>query len=99
MGATRHPNGEYTIACEKRGSLPELVFTFFGHEFSIGPEDYVFNDGDHCISALMSAEMPVAEPAGAFAIVGTVFLRKWYSIFDFGTNTVGLAKAKRYTAP
>lgn len=93
MGATRDPNGQYSIACEKRDSLPDLSFTLSGHNFTIGPEDYVFDYRGHCISALMSVDMP--PPAGPFAVLGTVFLRKWYSVFDLGTDTIGFAQPKR----
>jgi len=99
MGATRQSNGQYTIECAKRNGLPDLTFTFSGYDFAIGPEDYIFYYKGSCISALMSMDMPSDQPAGPFAIIGTVFFRKWYSIFDFGTNTVGLAKAKQHKTP
>ena len=99
MGATRHFNGQYSIECNKRNGLPDLTFTFAGYDFTIGPEDYIFYYKGGCISALMSVDMPANQSAGSFAIIGTVFFRKWYSVFDFGSNTVGLAKAKQYTAP
>ena len=34
------------------------------------------------------------EPVGPLAILGDAFLRKWYSVYDLGTNSVGLALAK-----
>ena len=34
------------------------------------------------------------EPAGPLAILGDAFLRKWYSVYDLGSNSVGLALAK-----
>jgi saccharopepsin len=33
-------------------------------------------------------------PGGPLAILGDAFLRKWYSIYDLGANTIGLAKSK-----
>lgn len=35
------------------------------------------------------------EPAGPLAILGDAFLRKWYSVYDLGSNSVGLALAKQ----
>ena len=34
------------------------------------------------------------EPVGPLAILGDAFLRKWYSVYDLGSNSVGLALAK-----
>lgn len=96
MGATRHPHhpqGQYDIDCGKRASLPNLTFTFSGHNFTIEPDDYIFEDGGSCISSLMSVDMH--PPAGPFAVIGTVFLRKWYSVFDMRDGTIGFAQAKR----
>ena len=89
MGAKRHPDGKYSIQCESRNQLPDVTFTFGGHNFSIGPEDYVFDYEDQCISAFFGNDFP-----RPLAIIGTVFLRKWYSVFDLDTNTISLAKAK-----
>jgi hypothetical protein len=93
MGATRHSNGQYSIQCEARNHLPDVSFTLAGHNFSIGPEDYVFQYEGHCISAFFSNDYP--PPGGPFAVIGRVFLRKWYSVFDLGTNTISLAKAEQ----
>lgn len=38
--------------------------------------------------------MDFPEPVGPLAILGDAFLRRYYSIYDLGKNTVGLAKAK-----
>lgn len=39
--------------------------------------------------------MDFPEPAGPLAILGDSFLRKYYSVYDLGTNSVGLALAKK----
>lgn len=39
-----------------------------------------------------SPDLP--EPVGPLAILGDAFLRKWYSVYDLGSNSVGLALAK-----
>ncbi len=91
MGATRQANGQYNIECEARKHLPEVTFTLAGHNFSIGPEDYVFDVKGSCISAFFGNDDPSDCP---FAVLGTVFLRKWYSVFDLGAKTISFAKAK-----
>lgn len=37
----------------------------------------------------------IPEPVGPLAILGDAFLRKWYSVYDLGTNSVGLALSKQ----
>ncbi|KAJ5094064.1 hypothetical protein N7456_009925 [Penicillium angulare] len=92
IGATKGFTGQYSVDCAKRDSLPDLTFTLSGHDFTITPFDYVLEVSGSCISTLMGMDMP--EPVGPLAILGDAFLRKYYSIYDLGNNSVGLAKAK-----
>jgi len=91
IGAKKSYNGQYTVECEKRDSLPDLTFTLTGHDFTIGPYDYILEVQGSCISAFMGMDFP--EPVGPLAILGDAFLRRWYSIYDVGNDSVGLAKA------
>lgn len=92
IGAKKSFNGQYTVECEKRDSLPDLTFTLTGYNFTIGPYDYILEVQGSCISSFMGMDFP--EPAGPLAILGDAFLRKWYSVYDLGSDSVGLAKAK-----
>jgi len=92
IGAKKSFNGQYTVECDKRDSLPDLTFTLTGHNFTITSYDYILEVQGSCISAFMGMDFP--EPAGPLAILGDAFLRKWYSVYDLGNNAVGLAKAK-----
>lgn len=92
IGAKKGYNGQYSVECEKRDSLPDLTFTLTGHNFTIGPYDYILEVQGSCISTFMGMDFP--EPVGPLAILGDAFLRKYYSIYDLGSNSVGLAKAK-----
>ena len=93
IGAKKGFNGQYTIECDKKDSLPDLTFTLTGHNFTIGPEDYILDVQGSCISSFFGMDIP--EPAGPLIILGDAFLRKWYSIYDLGTNSVGLALSKQ----
>jgi len=93
IGAKKGYNGQYTIECDKRDSLPDASFTLSGYNFTIGPYDYILEVQGSCISSFMGMDIP--EPAGPLAILGDAFLRKWYSVYDLGNNSVGLAKAKK----
>lgn len=93
MGAKRGYNGQYSIDCNKRDSLPDVTFKLSGYEFSIGPYDYILEVSGSCISSFFGMDFP--EPVGPLAILGDSFLRRWYSIYDLGNGAVGLAKAKK----
>ena len=111
MGAKKGFNGQYTLDCEKRDSLPDVSFTLSGYNFTITPYDYVLEVQGSCISSFFGQStrtsvqlwstanitpgMDFPEPVGPLAILGDAFLRKWYSVYDMGTNSVGLAKAKQ----
>jgi len=92
IGAKKSYNGQYTVECEKRDGLPDLTFTLSGYNFTIGPFDYILEVQGSCISSFMGMDFP--EPTGPLAILGDAFLRKWYSVYDLGSNTVGLAESK-----
>ena len=45
------------------------------------------------LTALLGMDIPA--PAGPLFILGDAFLRKYYSVYDLGTNSVGLALARK----
>jgi saccharopepsin len=53
MGAKKGYNGQYSVDCDKRDSLPDLTFTLSGHDFSITPYDYILEVQGSCISTFM----------------------------------------------
>ncbi|KLU85039.1 vacuolar protease A [Magnaporthiopsis poae ATCC 64411] len=93
IGAKKGFNGQYTIDCDKRKSLPDVTFTLTGHNFSITAYDYILEASGTCISTFMG--MDIEPPAGPLAILGDAFLRRYYSIYDLGKGTVGLARSKK----
>jgi len=92
IGAKKGFNGQYTVECNTRSSLPDLTFTLTGYNFTISAFDYILEIQGSCISAFTPMDIPA--PAGPLAILGDAFLRQWYSIYDLGSNSVGLAKSK-----
>ena len=63
MGAKKSYNGQYTVDCAKRDSLPDLTFTLTGYNFTITPYDYILEVQGSCISSFMGMDFP--EPVNA----------------------------------
>ncbi|KAF9174245.1 Vacuolar protease A [Mortierella sp. AD011] len=92
IGATRNYAGQYTIDCSLVPSLPEFSFYFGNKEYILNGSDYILNAGGSCVSGFMGMDFP--EQLGDLWIVGDVFLRKYYSVYDLGKDRVGFAPSK-----
>jgi len=62
IGAKKGFNGQYTVDCKLRDSLPEMSFTLSGYNFTLGPYDYILEIQGSCISVFTPMDFP--EPTG-----------------------------------
>ncbi|KAF9935694.1 Vacuolar protease A [Mortierella alpina] len=85
--------GVYTLECSKIPFLPDLTFDFGIHNYTLQGSDYVLGVDGTCLSGFMAMDFP--EPWDQLWIVGDVFLRKYYSVYDLGNHRVGFALAKQ----
>lgn len=92
MGAKKGYNGQYTVDCSKRSSLPDITFNLAGSKYSLPATDYILEISGSCISTFQGMDFPA--PTGPLVILGDAFLRRYYSVYHLGKNAVGLAKAK-----
>ncbi|KAL8724761.1 MAG: hypothetical protein Q9181_006690 [Wetmoreana brouardii] len=77
-----------SIECDRRRLLPDLTFNLAGRNFTLGPNDYTFEwpltqTDTRCVSAIM----PFGVDQKDEIILGSAFLRTFYSVFDFDTHT------------
>lgn len=84
-----NPN-EFTIDCSKISTLPTLDFKLGDNTYSLEGKDYVISAGQGvCLLGMTGIDVPA--PMGPLWILGDVFIRKYYTIFDMEKNQVGFA--------
>jgi len=89
-GATSIAGGkEYILNCSNVDSLPTLTVTLGGKDFALEGKDYVLNTGGQCLFAFTGIDVPA--PAGPLWIMGDVFMKKYYCIFDYGNKQMRIA--------
>nr|8CIK_A Chain A, Chymosin [Cervus canadensis sibiricus] len=87
IGATQNRYGEFDIDCDGLSSMPTVVFEINGKMYPLTPSAYTNQDEDFCTSGFQ------ADSRSRHWILGDVFIREYYSVFDRVNNLVGLAKA------
>lgn len=92
IGAKKSWNGQYTVECKDVPSFPDLSFYFNGKEYTLKGTDYILEVQGTCISSFTG--MDINLPWGSLWIIGDVFLRKYYTVYDLGQSAVGFAPAK-----
>lgn len=86
LGAREMTEGGYRVDC--RTEVPSLSFTLGGREFRLEREDLIVSEvwGGGCRLGLEPHDY-------AFWILGDVFMRKYYVLFDYGRQRLGFALA------
>jgi predicted aspartyl protease len=91
IGATLVAGKEWTIDCSKTSSLPDLDISIGGKPYNLKATDYILNVSGQCLLGMMGMDL---SREGLSLILGDVFIRKYYTVFDLGKQQVGFATAK-----
>nr|XP_033776360.1 pepsin A-like [Geotrypetes seraphini] len=91
IGASENSYGQYVINCGSISSMPDIIFTINGVQYPLPASAYIMQNQGGCISSFQSMNLPTS--AGELWILGDVFIREYYVVFDRGNNQIGLAHA------
>ncbi|XP_075377786.1 pepsin B-like [Mycteria americana] len=89
LGAEESDYG-FIVDCSNVPSMPTLYFAISGAYLPLPPSVYVLNNNGVCTVGVESTYVSSASGQPLW-ILGNVFLRQYYSIFDMANNRVGFA--------
>jgi len=92
VGATPFLKGEYLIDCAKKTSGINIDIVLGGKTYTLTPTDYIIPDSTLCLFGMVGIDIPA--PTGPLWILGDPFMRKFYTVFDYGQQRLGFALAK-----
>ncbi|XP_056278915.1 pepsin A-like [Pseudoliparis swirei] len=86
VGASTNQYGDAIVSCQNIQSMPEVTFSLGGHAFTIPASAYVLNHDNSCMTGFSGGDSNLW-------ILGDVFIREFYAIFDSHSKYIGLAKS------
>ncbi|CAL8323293.1 unnamed protein product [Merluccius merluccius] len=86
VGATIGNYGQAAVNCQNIQNMQEVVFTLNNHAFAVPASAYVSQYSSGCQTGFAGGNSDLW-------ILGDVFIREFYAIFDTQYKTIGLAKS------
>ncbi|XP_043307699.1 pregnancy-associated glycoprotein 2-like [Cervus canadensis] len=86
----RPEGSEYVVSCDAVNTLPPVIFNINGIDYPLPPEAYIIKEKNSCISAFHGV---VQAASSENWLLGDVFLRQYFSVFDRKNERIGLAPA------
>ncbi|XP_056393561.1 pepsin A-like [Hyla sarda] len=85
IGAVPDVYGLYHVTCDHVSSLPDMIITINGMEYTVPAAAYITQFSGSCTSGFQTTSGPW--------ILGDIFIREYFVAFDRGSNRVGFAPA------
>lgn len=85
-------NGRHIINCMSVDKLPDVVLTFGSKNYPLRPRDYIIQRNEECMSLFVGQD--IKTPTGPAWLLGTPFLKAYYTVFDIARSRIGFALAK-----
>ncbi|KAK1801411.1 hypothetical protein P4O66_023083 [Electrophorus voltai] len=92
LGATTDQYGDATVSCSNIQSMPEITFTLNSYTFTIPASSYISQPYLCFFQSYSSCRTGFGGSSDSLWILGDVFIRNFYTIFNRQTNNVGLAQ-------
>ncbi|KAM6972641.1 gastricsin-like [Aplochiton taeniatus] len=96
IGAQQNQYGNYMVDCSQINNLPTLTFVVSGNNFPLPPSAYIIQNNEngnlYCSVGIIPTYLP-SQNGQPLWIMGDVFLREYYSVYDRSNNQVGFASA------
>ncbi|KAM8754210.1 pepsin A-like [Acanthopagrus schlegelii] len=87
VGASTNEYGEATVNCQNIQSMPDVTFTLNGYAFTVPASAYVSQSSYGCMTGFGQGG------SQQLWILGDVFIREYYAVFNAQGQSVGLAKS------
>ncbi|XP_076213827.1 pepsin B-like [Aptenodytes patagonicus] len=80
----------YAVDCNEIQNMPTITFVINGAQLPLYPSAYVLNKNGYCTLGIEATYLP-SQNGQPLWILGDVFLKEYYTVFDMANNRVGFA--------
>ncbi|XP_020938612.1 pregnancy-associated glycoprotein 2-like [Sus scrofa] len=84
---------EYLVHCNARDTYPDIIFTINNVDYPVPAHAYIRKDANDILCYSTFEAMADTLTKSQTWILGDVFLKVYFTVFDRGQNRIGLARA------
>jgi hypothetical protein len=80
----------WILNCHAEKTYPDIEFIIGGKPYALSAADYSIPTGELCMFAFMAIDESTY-------IIGDLFMRKYYTVFDYENKKIGFATANQWS--